>query len=192
MTPEEFERKFGVSPDEARSEERAEFTTFSREEQLHIIRAIKMADSTTNAASELAAGIAALRNQDSTRKGALLITLLAGDLAQAYVASLPAIKKAIPCNGEATANATFLKDLIWLTLRELEQGLIERYPPYRFLYLRLFGREILPFLPSAFLAATALPRWDRDWARYAIASVELEDPDNFGPPPVFFPVEPIV
>lgn len=190
MTPEEFARRYGISPDEARDAERAEFATFSREEQLHIIRAIKMADSFSNAASTMAAGIAAMQLKDSSRLGAALVTIKAGDLAQAYVAALGTIKRGIPRDGEATANATFLRDLIWLTLRELEQGLIERYPPYRFLYERLVGREILPFLPPAFLASVSLPRWDRDWSQGAIASVEPQDPDDFGPPPQFFPVEP--
>ncbi|MFX8339359.1 hypothetical protein ABTL37_19265, partial [Acinetobacter baumannii] len=62
--------------------------------------------------------------------------------------------------------------------------------PYRFLYERLVGREIFPFLPSVLLAAVSLPRWDRAWLRSAIASVELEDRDDFGLPPQFFPVEP--
>jgi len=191
MTQEEFTRKYGMSPDEARDEERAEFADFSREEQLHVIRAIKMADSMSNGASSLAAGIAALRNKDSSRLGAALVTIEAGALAQAYITALAELKQAIPRDGEVTANASFLKSLIWLTLRELEQGMIERYSPYRFLYLRLIGREIQPFLPSAFLAAVSLPRWERDWSRSAIASVELEDSSDFGPPPVFFPVEPI-
>lgn len=192
MTPEEFERKYGVTPDEAREEERAEFAAFSREEQLHIVRAIKMADSIANAASTLAAGIAALKHKDSSRLGAALTTMQAGDLGQAYISVLISLKKSIRRDGEATRNASFLKDLIWLTIRELEQDLIERYPPYRYLYQRLVGREIVPFLPSAFLAAVSLPRWDREWSRGAIASVEFEESGDFGTPPQFFPVELIV
>jgi hypothetical protein len=48
----------------------------------------------------------------------------------------------------------------------------------------------LPFLPSAFLAAVSLPHWDLAWSQGAIASVELHDTNDIGPPPQFLPVEP--
>jgi hypothetical protein len=122
MTSEEFTHRYGISPDEARDAEQAEFATFSREEQLHIIRAIKMADSFSNAASTMAAGIAAIQAKGSSRLGAALVTTKTGYLAQAYLAALVALKRLIPRDGEATATTAFLRDLIWLPLRELEQA----------------------------------------------------------------------
>jgi hypothetical protein len=54
----------------------------------------------------------------------------------------------------------FMGVLMQLTLYDLSQGAIESFSAYRFLYERLLGAEVRPWLPSAFCAASALPQID--------------------------------
>lgn len=52
----------------------------------------------------------------------------------------------------------FIGKLIRITAFDLSQERIECFSAYRFLYERLLGAEVRPFLPSAFCAASALPQ----------------------------------
>ena len=52
---------------------------------------------------------------------------------------------------------SFMGVLMQLTLFDLSQGAIESFSAYRFLYERLLGAEVRPWLPAAFCAASALP-----------------------------------
>lgn len=51
----------------------------------------------------------------------------------------------------------FLGTLIHLAMFDLGQERIEGFSAFRFLYERLLGAEVRPWLPSAFVAAAALP-----------------------------------
>jgi hypothetical protein len=52
----------------------------------------------------------------------------------------------------------FIGKLIRVSAFDLAQEKLQGFSPYRFLYERLLGAEIRPWLPSAFCAAAALPQ----------------------------------
>jgi hypothetical protein len=197
IDPDAFEDEWGQPPDEVAAEQQAEFAGFSRLEQLHILRGIRLVQDPAVTASYLAEAIAQeLESSASTSADIALRVhlhrMLAGEISAFYRdGGLHQIKTSIPRDGEASANATFLQWLVFATLKELNPGLIESFPAFRFLYERIAGPEIRPFLPSAFLAAVTLPRWDWDWSRQAVASVALWNEADRIPPSLFFPSEEI-
>ena len=52
----------------------------------------------------------------------------------------------------------FMGKLIRVAAFDLAQGRIEGFPAFRFLYERLLGADVRPWLPSAFCGAAALPQ----------------------------------
>jgi hypothetical protein len=52
----------------------------------------------------------------------------------------------------------FIGKLIRVSAFDLAQEKLHGFSPYRFLYERLLGAEVRPWLPSAFCAAAALPQ----------------------------------
>jgi hypothetical protein len=52
----------------------------------------------------------------------------------------------------------FMGKMIRVTAFDLAQEKLHGFSPYRFLYERLLGAEVRPWLPSAFCAAAALPQ----------------------------------
>lgn len=52
----------------------------------------------------------------------------------------------------------FIGSLLRITLQDLMQEQISSFPAYRFLYERLLGAQIRPWLPGAFCGAAALPQ----------------------------------
>lgn len=183
-----FERRYGITPEEARLDQKVEFFGFELDERMHIARGLQMAASDAPDASPLAIAFAARINPDTVRFGSALQQMMAGDLAVFYTkGGLLELKQTLPRDGEASANAHFLQTLIFATIKELNFWSIHRFQPYRFLYERLVGTEIRPFLPAAFLASVNLPRGEAEWARNATATVELWDGQDSRPPPLFFP-----
>ena len=68
------------------------------------------------------------------------------------------IRNSIPDDLDPDATETVLGPLIHLSLFDLNQGKLPDFGSYRFLYERLLGADIRPWLPSAFTAAAALPQ----------------------------------
>jgi hypothetical protein len=54
--------------------------------------------------------------------------------------------------------SAFLALLIQLSIFDLNSGELDGFPSYRFLYERLLGSRIRPWLPSAFCAVALLPQ----------------------------------
>jgi len=52
----------------------------------------------------------------------------------------------------------FVGQLVRISAFDLAQGRIASFPAYRFLYERLLGAEVRPWLPAAFCGAAALPQ----------------------------------
>lgn len=77
-----------------------------------------------------------------------------------YVAyqELKALRGTIPDELGFDGLETFMGKLMRITAFDLAQDKIEHFSAYRFLYERLLGAEIRPWLPSAFCAAAALPQ----------------------------------
>ena len=60
----------------------------------------------------------------------------------------------LDAGGDAEA---LLSPLVMLTAFDLGEGKLPSFAAYRFLYERLLGARIRPWLPSAFCAAASLP-----------------------------------
>ena len=65
----------------------------------------------------------------------------------------------------------FLGRLIALATFDLAQERISSFPAFRFLYERLLGPEVRPFLPAAFCAAATLPHIRPDWRMRLVRSI---------------------
>ena len=71
---------------------------------------------------------------------------------------LKGLRGNIPAETSFEALEAFIGKLIRVTAFDLAQERISGFSAYRFLYERLLGAEVRPFLPSAFCAAAALPQ----------------------------------
>lgn len=71
---------------------------------------------------------------------------------------LKALRREIPCESTMDGLETFMGPLLRVTAQDLALDQIESFSAYRFLYERLFGARVRPWLPAAFCAAAALPQ----------------------------------
>ena len=71
--------------------------------------------------------------------------------------ALPVIRESIPHGARLVKADAFLFPLIGVSAFDLSGGSLVAFAEYRFLYERLLGADIRPWLPSAFAAAAALP-----------------------------------
>ncbi len=76
-----------------------------------------------------------------------------------YVAyqDLKALRDLIPQEGTIGEIERLIGKLIRVAAFDLEQGRLESFSAFRFLYERLLGAEVRAYLPAAFCAAAALP-----------------------------------
>ena len=81
------------------------------------------------------------------------------------------IRGRVPDDSDLTAVEPFLALLVTVTAFDLGQGRITSFAAYRFLYERLVGAEVRPWLPSAFCAAAALPHLHPDLRRKLLQSI---------------------
>lgn len=102
--------------------------------------------------------------------------------------ALSVIRGSIPFGAELTAADSFLFPLMAVSVFDLSDGAIETFSQFRFLYERLLGADIRPWLHSAFAAAAALPHQPlrRREAFFASLGGTLTDRWSFREP-VFFP-----
>jgi hypothetical protein len=70
---------------------------------------------------------------------------------------LDGIRAAIPDGLDLHEVGPLMEALLTVTAFDLCQGKLDGFSAYRFLYERLLGPDIRPWLPSAFCAAAALP-----------------------------------
>src|SRR5689334_5692168 len=119
--------------------EMKEFATFSAAEQRYIRRSLDVAArgiDATNPWARNPSETASIKGQDR-----LYRTLLA------------IIRNSIPDDLDIDATAEVIGPLITISAYDLGEGKIERFAAYRFLYERLVGPSVRPWLPSAFVAA---------------------------------------
>lgn len=78
---------------------------------------------------------------------------------QQYVAyqDLKALRTMVPQEGTMSEVERFLGKLVRMVTFDLGQERIASFSAFRFLYERLLGAEVRPYLPAAFCAAAALP-----------------------------------
>ena len=90
-----------------------------------------------------------------------------------YVAyqELKGLRGAIPANSGFEGLDAFMGKLVRLTAFDLAQERIESFSAYRFLFERLLGAQVRPWLPSAFCAAAALPQIRPDRRKKLLHSI---------------------
>jgi hypothetical protein len=84
---------------------------------------------------------------------------------------LPEIRAMVPDDNGLDVVEPFLAPLVSVTAFDLGQGRITSFSAYRFLYERLIGAEVRPWLPAAFCAAAALPHLHPDLRRKLLQSI---------------------
>lgn len=92
--------------------------------------------------------------------------------AQARIyARLPDLRAVIPDDSGLDAIEPLLAPLITLTAFDLGQGRLTSFSAYRFLYERLVGATVRPWLPAAFCSAAALPHLHPELRRKLLQSI---------------------
>lgn len=84
---------------------------------------------------------------------------------------LPEIRALIPDDSGLDAMEPFMAPLVTVSAFDLGQGRLTSFSAYRFLYERLVGAEVRPWLPAAFCAAAALPHLHPDLRRKLLQSI---------------------
>lgn len=77
--------------------------------------------------------------------------------ARLYRTAIEAVRSSIPEDVALDAAAEFIGPLVTLTAFDLGEGKLRGFAAYRFLYERLLGSAVRPWLPSAFVGAASLP-----------------------------------
>ena len=86
-------------------------------------------------------------------------------------ASLPDLRETVPDDSGLDAMEPFLAPLVTLVAFDLGQGRLTSFSAFRFLYERLIGAAVRPWLPSAFCAAAALPHLHPELRRKLLQSI---------------------
>jgi hypothetical protein len=142
-------------------EEMKEFATFTAAEQRYIRRSLDVAEPDVDAAgrwSRNAGEAASIEAQ-----------------ARLYRTVLQVMRATIPDDIAFDSAAEFIGSLMTITAFDLGQGRLESFAAYRFLYERLLGGAVRPWLPSAFLAAAALPSIHPSTRKNLLGSVAASD-----------------
>ena len=84
---------------------------------------------------------------------------------------LPEIRMTTPDGGGLESVEPFLGPLLTISAFDLGQGRLTTFSAYRFLYERLIGAEVRPWLPAAFCSAAALPNLHPDLRRKLLQSI---------------------
>lgn len=84
---------------------------------------------------------------------------------------LPDIRAMVPEDSGLESIEDFLGTLVALSAFDLGQGRLTSFSAYRFLYERLIGAPIRPWLPAAFCAAAALPHLHPEMRRKLLQSI---------------------
>jgi len=84
---------------------------------------------------------------------------------------LKALRSAVPTDTGFEALEAFIGKLVRVAAFDLAQERIDSFSAFRFLYERLLGAEVRPFLPSAFCAAAALPQIRPDKRKNLLQSI---------------------
>jgi hypothetical protein len=103
---------------------------------------------------------------------------------------LDALRLQVPDDSGLDTIDPFMGLLITLTAFDLGQDRIANFAAYRFLYERLLGAAVRPWLPAAFCAASALPHLHPDRRRLLLQSISesaATAPGWSNREPVFWP-----
>jgi hypothetical protein len=84
---------------------------------------------------------------------------------------LKSLRGQVPSETGFESLETYMAKLMRVAAFDLAQERIEGFSAFRFLYERLLGAEVRPFLPSAFCAASALPQIRPDRRKHLLQSI---------------------
>lgn len=103
---------------------------------------------------------------------------------------LDVIRACVSDDEDPEAAECFLAPLITLSAGDLGEGKLSDFEPYRFLYERLLGPAVRPWLVSAFCAAAALPGLHPELRKHLLQSIPVRDAVAAGwsvRSPLFYP-----
>ena len=86
-------------------------------------------------------------------------------------ARLTDLRKIVPDDSGLDMVEPFMAPLVTLSAFDLGQGRLTSFAAYRFLYERLLGAHVRPWLPGAFCAAAALPHLHPNTRRNLLQSI---------------------
>ena len=111
--------------------------------------------------------------------------------AQARIyARLGHLRGHVPDDSGLDAVEPFMAPLVTISAFDLGQNRLSGFPAYRFLYERLLGAAVRPWLPGAFCAAAALPHLHPEKRRKLLQSISeaaATAPGWSNREPVFYP-----
>lgn len=81
------------------------------------------------------------------------------------------VRSDIPDDSGLDMLEPFLGELVTMSAFDLGQDRLPAFAPYRFLYERLLGAAVRPWLPSAFCGAASLPHLHPDRRRTLLQSI---------------------
>jgi len=141
--------------------EMKEFATFSGAEQRYIRRSLDVAAMGVSAGDKWA-------RHDGER-----VSIEAQ--AKLYRGTVAALRDIIPDDLEINAASTFVTQLARLAAFDLGEGKLASFAACRFLYERILGGAVRPWLPSAFLGAAAMPHVNPALRKTLLRSVTEAD-----------------
>lgn len=100
------------------------------------------------------------------------------------------IRISLPNDDSGEAEECFLAPLITISVADLAEGKLAQFESYRFLYERLVGPEVRPWLLSAFCAAASMPSIHPELRKQLMGSIPLQAVVIAGwsiHPPLFYP-----
>ena len=113
-----------------------------------------------------------LQREDAMARWSRDVIEAASIRAQARVYDrLDEIRETVPDDSGLDAIEGFMAPLITITAFDLGQGRLTTFSAYRFLYERLLGASVRPWLPGAFCAAAALPHLHPELRRKLLQSI---------------------
>ena len=84
---------------------------------------------------------------------------------------LEEVRALMPDDSDLDSIEPFMGPLMTIAAFDLGQGRITSFSAFRFLYERLIGAEVRPWLPAAFCSAAALPHLHPDLRRKLLQSI---------------------
>ena len=85
--------------------------------------------------------------------------------------ALPELRELVPDDSDLGGLEPFMAPLITLVGFDLGQGRLTSFSAFRFLYERLIGAQVRPWLPAAFCAGAALPHLHPELRRKLLQSI---------------------
>lgn len=90
---------------------------------------------------------------------------------QKKYAKLDTVRSRIPDGNDIAGNEIFFAQLMAISSFDILQGKLDCFAAYRFLYERLLGANVRPWLPAVFCATASLPQLDPKQRKILLQSI---------------------